>query len=487
MSKTERVTEERWLAARDRSVITILLVATFVVILNETALNVALTSVMTDLHVDERTVQWLTTAFMLTMAVVIPITGWLLERIPTRAAFILAMSLFTAGTLACAVAPTFALVLAGRIVQAGGTAIMMPLLMTTIMQLVPPAHRGAVMGNISLVISVAPALGPTLAGVVLQFASWRGVFGLMVPIGLAMLIGGALRIANVNEPVRVPLDVLSIPLTVLGFGGLVYGLSLIGDTGAPAAELATVFSIASAALIAFLWRQLLLARSDRALLDLRAFRHGAFTISVVVMALAMMALFGTIIMLPLLLQRALHLPALSVGLILLPGGLLMGVLGPIVGRLYDRVGARPLMLPASVLVAGVFWVLSTIAPDTPWWLVLVCHMAMSASFAFMFTPLFTIALGSLPRQLYTHGSAIVGTVQQLAGALGTAVFVTVFATQSEARRQTGAGVEASLLYGSHLAFISAGAVWLLAIVAIAFLRTPEPDAEASHGTERDLG
>ncbi|MFT3969820.1 MAG: MDR family MFS transporter [Micropruina sp.] len=480
MNHTAHATGGHWLAPRDRSVITILLIATFVVILNETALNVALTAVMTDLHVNERTVQWLTTSFMLTMAVVIPITGWLLERIPTRTAFILAMSLFTTGTLVCAVAGTFPLVLGGRVIQASGTAIMMPLLMTTIMQLVPPAHRGAVMGNISLVISVAPALGPTMAGLVLQFTSWRGVFGTMVPIGLTMLIVGALRIVNVNETIRVPLDVLSIPLTVLGFGGLVYGLSLIGDPSTPAAEMSGSFAVGATALAAFLWRQVRLARDDRALLDLRAFTHGSFSISVIVMSLAMMALFGTVIMLPLLLQRALHLPALTVGLMLLPGGLLMGVLGPIVGRLYDRVGARPLMLPASIVVAGVFWLLSTIQPNTPWWFVLACHMAMSASFAFMFTPLFTIALGSLPRQLYTHGAAIVGTVQQLAGALGTAVFVTVFAAQSDAHKATGAGVEESLLFGSHLAFLGAGAVWLLGIVATAFLRTPEPGDEV-HG------
>ena len=477
---TSPITHEHWLSPRDKSVITILLVAAFVVILNETALNVALNAVMEDLHVDERTVQWLTTAFMLTMAVVIPVTGWLLERITTRAAFILAMSLFTAGTLICAVAPVFPLVLAGRVVQASGTAVMMPLLMTTIMQLVPPAHRGAVMGNVSLVISVAPALGPTLAGFILQFTSWRGVFGTMVPIGLAMLIAGALRIANVNEPVRIPLDAVSIPLTVLGFGGLVYGLSLIGDASVPLAELVGAFAVGAGALVAFVWRQLLLGRGDRALLDLRAFQHVAFTISLVVMALAMMALFGTIIILPLLLQKALHLPPLTVGLILLPGGLVMGVLGPVVGRLYDRVGPRPLMLPASVVVAGVFWLLSTIQPDTSWWFVVAAHVAMSASFAFMFTPLFTIALGSLPKQLYTHGSAIVGTVQQLAGALGTAVFVTVFAAQSDAMQASGASVESSLLYGSHLAFLGAGAVWTLAIVATAFLRTPELSDDLPH-------
>lgn len=476
---TTSVVDQQGLSPRDRSVIAVLLVAAFVVILNETALNVALTSVMNDLHVDERAVQWLTTSFMLTMAVVIPVTGWLLERIPTRNAFVLALSLFTAGTLACAVAPVFGLVIAGRVVQASGTAIMLPLLMTTVMNLVSPAHRGAIMGNISMVISVAPAIGPTMAGFVLQFFSWRGVFALMVPIGLTMLIIGARRIVNVNEIVRVPLDIWSIPLTVLGFGGLVYGLSLIGDATVPVAELAIAFGVGTVALVGFVVRQLLLARHDRALLDLRAFQHSAFTISIIVMALAMMALFGTVIMLPLILQQALHLPPLSVGLILLPGGLLMGVLGPVSGRLFDRIGPRPMMLPASVVVAGVFWMLSTIQPSTPWWFVLACHMVMSASFAFMFTPLFTIALGSLPKDLYSHGSAIVGTVQQVAGAFGTAVFVTVLASQSAAAQAAGASVEAALLQGSHLAFLGAGAVWTLAIVATAFIKAPELDDGAA--------
>jgi len=472
-------TTDQRLSPRDRSVIGILLVAAFVVILNETALNVALTPIMNDLGVDERLTQWLTTAFLLTMAVVIPVTGWLLERIPTRAAFVLSMSLFTFGTLICAVAPSFGLVLVGRIVQASGTAIMLPLLMTTVMQLVPPANRGAIMGNISMVISVAPALGPTMAGVVLEFASWRGVFALMAPIGLAMLIVGALRISNISELINVPLDGWSIPLTVFGFGGLVYGLSLIGDDSVPLLEVAGAFAVGVAAVVAFLLRQILLSRNDRALLDLRVFQHSAFTMSVVVMALAMMALFGTVIILPLILQRALHLEPLTVGLMLLPGGLLMGVLGPVTGRLFDRFGPRPLMLPASVAVAGVFWLLSTIQLNTPVWFVVACHMLMSACFAFMFTPLFTIALGSLPRHLYSHGSAVVGTVQQVAGAIGTAVFVTVMASQSAASQAGGASLEASLLQGSHVAFLSAGAVWTLAIVATAFIKAPDLGDESA--------
>src|SRR5690606_32583605 len=169
--------------------------------------------------------QWLTTAFLLTMAVVIPITGFLLQRINTRPIFILAMSIFTLGTLICAVAPGIELLIFGRVVQAMGTAIMMPLLMTTVMTLVPPDARGKTMGNISIVMSVAPAIGPTISGIILDtLHDWRYLFILVLPIGLGALALGWRRIVNVTEPRYAPLDIVSVILSAFAFGGIVYGL-----------------------------------------------------------------------------------------------------------------------------------------------------------------------------------------------------------------------------------------------------------------------
>ncbi|MFT3877398.1 MAG: MDR family MFS transporter [Propioniciclava sp.] len=460
-----------------RSIIAILLVAAFVVILNETTMNVALSNIMADFGITERLAQWLTTGFMLTMAVVIPITGWLLDRLPIRALFTAAMTLFSLGTALCAVAPVFELLLAGRVVQASGTAIMMPLLMTTIMRLVDPKHRGAIMGTISMVISVAPAVGPTLSGVLLQLGSWRLIFATMLPIALSMLALGLWKLRNAGETKNTPLDVWSVLLTVLGFGPLIYGLSMFGDANAPFWEAPLAVGIGLAGLIGFVARQLALQKSDAALLDLRTFTYPTFTIALLMMALAMMALFGTIIMLPLLLQRSYGMEPLHVGLMMLPGGLAMGVLGPIVGRLFDRFGPRPLVIPASFVVLAVFLFFSTLAPSTPWWAVTAGHVAMSLSFAFVFTPLFTVALGSLPKRFYSHGSATVGTVQQVAGAAGTALFVTVFAMQTQVARDAGAAEGAALLAGSHWAFLGAGAVWTAAVITSFFLRKPA-DADA---------
>lgn len=460
------------LSREHRTIITVLLVAAFVVILNETAMNVALARIMDDFGVTERLAQWLTTAFMLTMAVVIPVTGWLLDRITTRRVFALALGLFSVGTLACALAPTFAILLAGRVVQASGTAIMMPLLMTTVMRLVPPANRGAVMGNISLVISAAPAVGPTVSGLLLQAGSWRFIFAGVLPIALAMLGLGLRFLTNHGETRRSPLDGWSIPLTVLGFGGLVYGLSLIGDTTVPFWQPMLALGIGLGGLLAFGARQLALQRRDAALLDLRTFTYPIFDVALLMMAIGMMALFGTIIMLPLLLQRAYGLEPLQVGLLMLPGGAMMGLLSPVVGRLYDRFGPRKLVIPASVIVLGAFLALSTLTVSTPWWFVLVCHVVMSTSFAFIFTPLFTVSLGSLPPRLYSHGSAMVGTIQQVAGAAGTALFVTIFAMQSAAARSAGLPDAAALLAGAHWSFLGAGAVWTAAVVCSFFLRKP---------------
>lgn len=455
-----------------RGVIPILLVAAFVVILNETTMNVALNSIMADFGVTERTAQWLTTAFMLTMAVVIPITGWLLDRLTTRTVFLTAMGLFSLGTLLCMVAPTFPLLLFGRVVQASGTAMMMPLLMTTIMQLVPAGERGKTMGNISMVIAVAPAVGPTLSGFILQVGSWRMIFGVVLPIALAMLALGFAKLTNVGEKKRTPLDLISVPLSVLAFGPLIYGLSVVGAEDVAFWVPMLAIGVGLGALLAFAARQLVLQGRGAAFLDLRTFTRLPFTVSVLMMAIAMMALFGTIIMLPLILQRAFGWEPVQVDLMMLPGGIAMGLLGPVIGRLYDRVGPRVLVVPASFVVLAVFLFFSTIHLGMPWWAIMLGHVAMSVSFASIFTPLFTLALGSLPRDLYSHGSAVIGAVQQVAGAAGTALFVTIFAMQSAAARPTAASEAEAMLVGAHWAFLGAGAIWTAAVIAGFFLRKP---------------
>jgi DHA2 family lincomycin resistance protein-like MFS transporter len=460
--------------ARNNLVIRLLLVSAFVVILNETIMGVAMPRLMSALDITATAAQWLTTAFMLTMAVVIPITGFLLQRFNTRPVFIAAMSFFSLGTFIAAVAPGFEVLLIGRIVQACGTAIMMPLLMTTVMTLVEPAKRGRTMGNISIVISVAPAIGPTISGIILSVLDWRWMFILVLPIALGALALGTARIKNVTTPRVVPLDVLSVILSALGFGGFVYGLSHLGESmnGSNPAGGLLPLGVGLLGLFLFVRRQIALQKKDRALLDLRTFNSTTFSFSIVMLAISMMALFGSIIILPIYMQTVLGLSTLSAGLALLPGGLTMGLLAPFVGRIFDRFGPRVLLVPGSIIVSAAFWGMTRLGETTDSIWVSVFHVTLSVGLALLFTPLFTSALGSLPRRLYSHGSAIVGTAQQLAGAIGTALFVAVMAARAQSLMADGLSTVSATAAGIHLAFYVGAFISLFAIPLAFLIRKP---------------
>jgi MFS transporter, DHA2 family, lincomycin resistance protein len=467
------------MSTRDRTVIAVLLVSTFVVILNETIMSVALPVLLTDLSITASVGQWLTAGFLLTMSVVIPITGYLIRRISTRVLYGVAMGLFSLGTLVAALAPGFAVLLVARVVQAGGTAIMLPLLMTTVMTLVPTNRRGAVMGNISIVISVAPAIGPTVSGIVLSLLSWRFMFWLVLPIALVTLVLGLRRMVDIGEPSSTPVDVPSVLLSVFGFGGLVYGLSSIGqETGRSSIVIWAPFVVGAIGLVAFVLRQLVLQRTDRALLDLRTFRARTFTTATVLMMVMMATLLGAIVLLPIYMQSVLGLTPLSTGLLLLPGGLLMGLLGPVVGRLYDRFGARALLVPGTIATSLALWSTTLFDVGSSVWLVLGFHLLLSAGLAFVFTPLFTAGLGAVPSHLYSYGSAIFGTTQQLAGAAGVALLVSVLSIRAATLAGEGASVVEQTAGGVHAAFLVAAIVSMVAVAGAFLIRTPAQEEAA---------
>ena len=464
------------LAKRNRLVIGLLLVSAFVVILNETTMGVAIPHLVGDLGITIGAAQWLSTAFLLTMAIVIPITGFLLQRYNTRPVFIAAMTLFSLGTLIAAASPGFELLLVARVIQASGTAIMMPLLFTTVLNLVPPASRGRVIGNVSIVISVAPALGPTISGFILNYLEWRWIFILVLPIALAALAIGARLMVNVTEPSSARIDVLSIILAAFGFGGLVYGLSNLGTEYALAGIIALAIGVVGLAV--FIWRQLRLQRTDAALLDLRTFLSRDFSFSIGTVAISMIALFGTIILLPIYMQDVLGLKPIETGLVLLPGGLLMGLLAPIVGRIFDRFGPRILLVPGAIVVSASLWGMTMLDAASPVWWVIAAHVVLSLGLALLFTPLFTAGLASLTPKLYSHGSAIVGTVQQVAGAAGTALFVAIMTVGTTSAVAAGTPLDEATAAGIRTAFTIGAIISVFAIPAVFFIRRPVEDPNA---------
>jgi DHA2 family lincomycin resistance protein-like MFS transporter len=472
-------------------VIGLLLVATFVMILNETIMTLAIARLITVLDITASTAQWLTTAFLLTMAVVIPTTGFVLQRFSTRSVFMAAMSLFTAGTLLAAVAPGFPVLLIGRVVQASGTAVMLPLLITTVLTFIPEERRGTMMGLISIVIGVAPAIGPTISGLILEHFSWRWLFIVMLPIAAISLGLGATLIRNITTPRKAPFDLPSVALSAVAFAGLVYGLNLIGESAVGHTPIPPFvpIGIGAAGLAVFVWRQVTLQRHGAALLDLRPFRTRAFTVGVIVLLVAMAALFGALILLPLYLQNVWALTPLEAGIVMLPGGLAMGLIAPVTGAAYDRLGPRPLVVPGAVILAVAMVLFTTLDASAPtsdflWftnqeWKAIGIHVLLSLGLGILMTPLMASALGSVPAHLYSHASAIQNTLQQLAGAAGTALFITVMTRSVTTAVERGADEVIAQSDGIVDAYWWGAGLAALAVILSTLVRRSSGGADAA--------
>ncbi|KKO52435.1 DHA2 family efflux MFS transporter permease subunit [Paenibacillus sp. DMB20] len=469
-------------------VIMVMILGVFVAILNETLLNVALPKIMEDTGITPATAQWLATGYLLVIGVLIPVTAFLIQRFTTRALFLSAMILFALGTFLGAVAPGFGLLLAGRALQAAGTGLLFPLLTNVVFAMVPMEKRGAAMGTIGIVITFAPAIGPTLSGVVVEHYSWRVLFAGVLPIALFVILFACFKLKNVTETTKPKVDVLSLLLSTIGFGGIVYGFSSAGEghAGWLNREALIPAIIGAVSLLLFTWRQLTL---EQPLLDLRVFKHRIFRLSAMIMIVVMMAMFSAMMLLPIFLQNAMGYSSFQAGLVMLPGGLVMGVMSPVTGRLFDRFGAKWLAVIGLTLIANTLWQYSTITLATSYGFIMVLNTLMMLGVSMLMMPVMTNALNELPRMLYAHGTAVISTIQQVSGAVGTALLVTIMTKGAErylSRASKGNGGQdiqsLALLSGMKNAFTAAFILVLLAWLAAFLLKKPV-DPEPEDGVE----
>jgi DHA2 family lincomycin resistance protein-like MFS transporter len=335
------------------------------------------------------------------------------------------------------------------------------------------------MGNVTLAISVAPALGPTASGLILELGSWRLLFLVVLPIAGAIAWFGLKQLKNIGEPQVSSIDWFSVVTAGLGFGSLVYGLSRFhGDNKGVAVAIVAAGVVTIAV---FVLRQLSLQKRGVPLLDLRTLRSRTYTIALAIMSVSFMAMLGAMILLPLYLQDLRNLSALQTGLLVMPGGLAMGLAGPRVGRLFDRFGGRVLVIPGSIGITLALAGFTQITMTMPYWQILGLHALLMISLAAIFTPVFTLGLGAVPPQLYSHGSSILGTLQQVAGAFGTALMVTLMSSRAATRASEGFADDVARLDGMQLAFTVSAALSLV-VIAIAVILparlkpAAEPDA-----------
>ncbi|MDR4316445.1 drug resistance MFS transporter [Niallia circulans] len=404
------------------------LIAGFIGLFSETALNMALRTIITDFSINETTVQWLTTGYLLTLGILVPVSGLILQWFTTRQLFITSLIFSISGTLIGAIAPTFTILMVARVVQAIGTALLLPLMFNTILVLIPPHKRGKVMGMMGLVISFAPAVGPTISGLILRSLTWHWIFWISLPLLVVALVFGSIFMQNVTTLTKPKIDILSIILSTIGFGGIVYGFSNAGEGGGWG-SLEVIISIAIG-LIALILFAILQVRSEQPMMNLGAFKYPMFVIGLVLVIMIMMVMLSSMILLPLYLQNVLALSTFTAGLLLLPGGLINGLLSPIMGSLFDKFGPKWLVIPGLALAALALFGFSTIDIDTSSGFIIALLIVLMIGVSMVMMPAQTNGLNQLPPELYPHGTAIMNTLQQVGGAIGTAIAISLLASGS---------------------------------------------------------
>ena len=459
-----------------------LIIGAFFAILNETLLNIAMITLMEEFSISLPTVQWMATGFMLVMAIVIPVSALLLQWYTTRQLFLATMTVFTIGTIISASAPTFPILLVGRLIQAMGTGLLMPIIFNVFLLIYPPHRRGKIMGLIGLVIMFAPAIGPTLSGVIVEYLGWRYLFIIVIPFALFSILFGHKYLVNVSEVTKPKIDVVSIVFSTIGFGSLVYGFSAVGESAngflSPNVLILIIIGVIGIALFAM--RQFKL---EEPVMDLRVFKYPMFTHAVLLFLIIIMAMFASEIILPIYMQGPLALSAATAGLILLPGSLLNGIMSPFMGHLFDKFGPRVLMIPATIVLSGTMFMMSRLTTETALWVVVVGYILLMLTVSAIMMPAETNGLNQLPKRLYPHGTAVMSTLQPVAGAIGVSVFISIMNARQLTFLQQAttptlpATIDEAMVAGVELVYFIAFVMSIVAVILAFVVYRAVPEEE----------
>jgi len=471
--------------------IAILFFGAFVSFLNNSLMNVALPTIMVDLGIESYgTIQWLSTGYMLVSGVLIPVSAFLLMKFTNRQLFLSAMTIFTIGTAVAAIAPNFGTLLAGRMIQAAGSSVMSPLLMNIMLVSFPREKRGTAMGLFGLVMITAPALGPTLSGYIVQYHDWRLLFEIILPFAILSVVLGFFKLKNVMPTSPTSLDYLSVILSTLGFGSVLYGFSEASTKGWNDSIVITTIIVGVVLLVFFTLRQF---KSDKPLLNLSVYKYPMFALSSVISIVNSAALFSGMILTPAYVQNVRGISAFDSGLMMLPGALVMGIMSPITGKLFDKFGPRTLAVIGFIITAVTTYMMTMFDVDTTYAFIITLYCVRMLGISMIMMPIMTNGLNQLPTRLNPHGTAVNNTLNQVAGAIGTAIFVSLMnshAKSSIAEQMSKVDLtsitdlekaqiqQLGLLDGIQFAFLIASITTVAALILSLFIKRVDVSKEA---------
>lgn len=443
--------------------VVVLLIGTFCTVLNQTLLATAFPTLMKEFDISASTVQWLTTGFLLVNGIMIPVSAWLINSFSSKKLYISAMTTFLIGTIICFLAQNFSVLLIGRLIQAIGVGLSMPLLQNIMLTIFPPEKRGSAMGMAGIVIGLAPALGPTLSGWIIDHYSWRDLFGMVIPIVILVLVLALFFMKSVIELTHPKIDTISAILSTIGFGSLLYGFSSVGDKGWLSKEVLGFLIIGIIFIFLFSKRQL---KIEHPFLELRVFKSKIFTIAAVLAGVTNMAMIGAEMVLPLYIQNIRGESAFHSGLMLLPGALVMGLMMPITGAIFDKRGARKLAITGMFILTSATLPFAFLTSKTSVIVIVVLYAIRMFGISMVMMPVTTSGMNALPDHLISHGTAVNNTFRQVASSIGTAILISVLTNVTKNNLPSKSILEATplaykdqainaTLSGYHAAFLVA--------------------------------
>ncbi|OCS89278.1 multidrug MFS transporter [Caryophanon latum] len=451
----------------------VLMIGTFLGLFGETALNMALTNIMEDFDVSAASAAWLTTGYLLVLAVLVPLSSYLVRWFTTRQLITAAIILAIVGSLCGALAPNFTVLLVGRFIQALATGIILPLMFSVVMLIFPVEKRGAVMGIVGIILTAGPALGPSIAGVIVSALSWHYIFWMMAVAYVIVLIIALTKVDNVSEVTRPKIDALSLIASTFGFGGVVFALATLAEQKISEPIVYAPLAIGLVLLLIFGVRQTKMAEP---MIDLSVFKSPMFSLGVALMVATMFMILSVAILIPMYLKAVLGFAALTAGLCMLPGNVLNIMMSPIVGVNFDKIGAKMFTrIGFSMILVSMIVFLTTMSATTATWIIIVnlCVFFVGVSMTIM--PAQTNAMNSLAPQKFADGSAALNTLTQIAGASGTAIAMTMFTIgqQNYAAKFINVVPADMLAHGIHTAFIVVAVIAVVGLIGSFFVKNVE--------------
>ncbi|MFW3588543.1 DHA2 family efflux MFS transporter permease subunit [Vagococcus fluvialis] len=448
---------------QDITVLIILLFGTFLSFLNQTLMNVALPSVMKDFDITAAQGQWLSNGYMLISGVMIPATAFLIDRFKTRHLYLTSMIVFTLGTFIASISINYPMLIAGRMIQALGAGPISPLMTVVIMNMFPVQSRGKAMGFIGLAMNFAPAIGPTLSGWIVQSYDWRSIFYVILPLGIINILVAVFALKNFGEQTYPKFNFLGIVLSTIGLGTLLLGFSNAGDKPWLTFNVAGFVLIGLVVTGLFIYQQ---THTKLPMLNFSVFKHRIFILSSITNFVVIMGLYGGMILLPLYIQNVRGVSPMTSGMVLLPGAIIMAIMSPITGALYDRIGARYLSFTGLIILSIGTFMFTLIDMNTTVTYLAIMQGVRSFGLGLALMPIQTDALNDLPLELMSHGSAMYNTIRQIAGSLGTALLVTIMSisTSNFAAENVGISIEEATLHGIQIAYIVVTAISVVAAI-----------------------